>query len=337
LIFAVLSDKIAMMKKNFWEKLSAPGGPASGGNKPIMVIAPMSGVTDEAFRLMFLKYGKPDIFWTEFISASALVSEKGREYCLNVLKFSPKERPIIAQVFGSNPTQMENACKFVESLGFDGIDINMGCPDRNIEKQGAGSDLIKNPALAKKIIQSAKKGAKNIPISVKTRIGYSKNEINKWIPAILEENVSALTIHFRTRNELYLPPAHWDLAKQVVALKNKISPKTLIIGNGDVKTLEQAYKLVEKTGVDGVMIGRAVLGNPWFFSKKIPTLKQKLKAIVEHANLLSKDKHWDSIKKHFHAYAKGFRGASNLREKLMKVKNAGETKKVIDEFLKNVV
>ena len=307
----------------------------------------MSGVTDEAFRLMFLKYGKPDVFWTEFISAAALVSPKGRKYCLNVLKFKKPaksqkafrrarqnaqsafvgERPIVAQIFGSNPVEIEKACQVVADLGFDGIDINMGCPDKDIEKQGAGSALIKNPDLAKEIIRAAKRGAKNLPISVKTRLGYAKNEIKTWIPALLEENISALTIHFRTRNEFYLSPAHWELAEEIVNLKNEISPKTIIIGNGDVKTLEQAHKLVKETGVDGVMIGRAVLGNPWFFTDHLPTTKERLKAVIEHAKLYDKfGGPFDAVKKHLHAYVKSFEGARELREKLMATKSLLDVK-----------
>lgn len=183
-----------------------------------MVVAPMSGVTDEAFRLMFLKYGKPDVFWTEFISAAALLSPKGRKYCLDTLKFSPKERPIVAQIFGADPVQIEKACEAVAELGFDGIDINMGCPDRDIEKQGAGSALIKDFDLAKAAIRAAKKGAKGLPVSVKTRIGYNKEQIDEWILALLKENIAALTVHFRTRKELSMPPAHWELAPKIVKL-----------------------------------------------------------------------------------------------------------------------
>ena len=300
-----------------------------------MVAAPMSGVTDEAFRLMFLKYGKPDVFWTEFISAAALFSPKGRKYCLKVLKFSPKERPIVAQIFGGDPVYVEKAAETVADLGFDGIDINMGCPDKDIEKQGAGSALIKNPELAKEIIRAAERGAKNIPISVKTRIGYGKNEISEWILILLKENIAALTVHLRTRDEMYGAPAHWEVAKEIVKMRDRYAPETLIIGNGDVKTLEEAQKLVKKTGLDGIMIGRAVLGNPWFFSGKEPKFSELLNAVIEHADILSAEGlPWDSIKKHLHAYAKGFKGAKDLRESLMKVKNSTEVKKVIESFLK---
>jgi len=319
-----------------------------------MVSAPMSGITDEAFRLMFLKYGRPDVFWTEFVSAEGLLS-KGREYCLKTLRYSPGEHPIVAQIFGSEPIMFEKAAADVAKLGFDGIDINMGCPDRDIEKQGAGAALIKNPELAKKIIRATKKGAPKTPISVKTRIGYNKNEISEWIPALLEENIAALVVHFRTRKELFMPPAHWELAEDVIKLRNRYSPSTLIIGNGDIKSFAEARKLAEKTELDGIMVGRAVLGDPWFFlasPKPVgegglghsPTIPERLNAVIEHAELFEnfykedmkngRCKQFDSLKKHFHAYTKGFYGAKELRESLMKVKNASETKKVIENFLK---
>jgi len=232
------------------------------------------------------------------------------------------------------------------SLGFDGIDINMGCPDRDIEKQGAGAALIKNPVLAKEIIRAALRGAQNkqkkIPVSIKTRIGYNKNEISTWIPTLLEEDLAALTIHLRTRKEMYATPAHWELAEKIVKLRGKYAPKTLIIGNGDVKSVAEARELIKKTRVDGVMFGRSVLGNPWFFAPRslgevgFPTTAERLNAIIEHAELFEGE-HFESIKKHFHAYAKGFEGAKELRESLMKVKNLAETKKVIENFLDNMV
>ena len=306
-------------------------------------MAPMSGVTDEACRLMFLKYGKPDVFWTEFVSAEGLFS-KGRKYCLKLLEHSSKEKPIVAQLFGCNPADFERAAKLVAELGFDGIDINMGCPDYAIEKQGAGSTLIKKPALAKEIIQATKRGAGKLPVSVKTRLGYDKIQIKEWLGAILEEKPAVITVHLRTRNELYLPKAHWELAKEILKLRDKISPKTLIIGNGDVKSLDEAKKLVKETRLDGIMIGRAVVGDPWFFSGKSPSNIKRLNAIVEHAELfdsLHKEeaqkrnyhKVFASIKKHFHASVKGFRGAKELRDGLMAVKNTAETKKIIRDFL----
>lgn len=314
------------MELGFWKKME----------KPIMAIAPMSGVTDEAFRLMFLKYGEPSVFWTEFVSAEGLFS-RGREYCLKILEHSQKEKPIVAQLFGANPADFERAAKLMAGLGFDGVDINMGCPDRNIEKKGGGAALMKDYKLAKEIIRATIRGAGKLPVSVKTRIGYKKNQIDMWIPALLEEGPAVLTVHFRTRDEMYFAPANWKTAKEIVKLRNKISPKTLILGNGDVKSLEDAKRLAREAGLDGIMIGRAVLGNPWFFTGKTPTVPQRLNAIIGHTEIFSRlygeGKHFDSLKKHFHAYTKGFRGAKTLRDQLMKVKNASETKAVVKNFL----
>jgi len=304
-----------------------------------MAIAPMSGVTDEAFRLMFLKYGKPSVFWTEFVSAQGLFHSRGKVFCLKILEHSPKEKPIVAQLFGSAPSDFEKAASLMQELGFDGVDINMGCPDRAIEKQGAGAALIKNVNLAKEIIRATLRGAqgkqKRIPVSVKTRLGYNKIEIENWIKPILEEKIAVLTVHFRTKKELYFSKAHWEVAKEIVALRDKISPKTLLLGNGDVKSLLQAEKLIKETGLDGIIVGRAVVGDVWFFSGKKPSLQERLDVIVEHAELLSSlGGHFESMKKHFHAYTKGFRGAKELRENLMKVKNVEEVKKEIGNFLK---
>ncbi|MBU2539587.1 tRNA-dihydrouridine synthase [Patescibacteria group bacterium] len=322
------------MKLGFWKKLK----------KPIMVVAPMSGITDEAFRLMFLKYGRPSVFWTEFVSTDGLFS-KGREHCLKILKFFPAEHPIVVQVFGSNPLQFEKAAEMIAGLGFDGIDINMGCPNRDIEKKGGGAALIKSPGLAKEIIRATKKEAGKLPVSVKTRIGYAKKQIDEWIPTLLKENIAALTVHFRTRNEKYRVPANWELAEEIVRLRDRYAPETLILGNGDVRSIAEARQLVEKTGLDGIMIGRGVLGNPWFFSGHYPSILERLNAIIEHAEIfddfykkdIGKDgccKQFDSMKKHFHEYAKGFKGAKDLRESLMKVKNSSEARQKVEDFLK---
>ncbi len=310
------------MQSNFWKKLK----------KPIIVMAPMSGVTDDAFRLMLLKHGRPDVFWTEFVSVEGLFS-KGRESCLKTLDFSPGEHPIVAQIFGSDPIYFKMAAEEIEKLGFDGIDINMGCPDKAIEQKGAGAALIKDVNLAKQIIRATKEGAKKIPVSVKTRLGYDENQITEWIKPLLEENIAALTIHFRTRKEMYRSPAQWDLAKEIVRLRNLYSPETLIIGNGDVKSLTQAYALAEENQIDGIMIGRATLGNPWFFSNRLPTTPERLKAIIEHAELFNDPRQFNVMKKHFHAYAKGFNGAPELRDRLMEAKDYSEVKKLIEEFL----
>jgi len=309
------------MKKTFWEKLK----------KPFFCLAPMSDVTDPPFRRMIAKYGKPDVMWTEFVSADGLALGQKEEILKN-LKFTKKEKPIVAQVFTSNPKNMRIAAKIIQQAGFDGIDINMGCPDRKIEKQGAGAALIKNPKFARKLIKAAKSGAPNIPVSVKTRIGYNKNEIEEWISELLKETPVALTIHWRTRKEMSRAEARWKIAPIAVKLRDKISPKTLIIGNGDIKSLNRAKKISKQTGVDGVMIGRGVFGNPWFFSGKNPSKTEKLKALLEHSRLyekLSGHKSFAIMKKHFKAYANGYTGAKKLRVKLMNARNSKEAEKII--------
>jgi nifR3 family TIM-barrel protein len=336
---------------NFWEKLSAQ---CRKERKPILCLAPMSDVTDEAFRQMFVKYGKftrpdgtvmggPDVLFTEFVSAAGLCS-RGYKNMLTDLKFKPNERPIAAQIFGSNPEHFFKSAQILAKLRFDGIDINMGCPDRKVEKQGAGAALMKNHKLAQEIILAAKKGAPKLPISVKTRIGYYKNEIETWMPVLIAAQPAAIIVHGRTRKEMSLVPAHWDAigraAEIIKASKNKI----LIIGNGDVQNLADAHAKAKQYKLDGIMVGRAAFGNPWFFNSKLSKekvpLKKQLQAMAEHAKLFEKlyknKRSFDVMKKHFKAYVTGFDGAKELRIKLMQTKTAAEVKEITEEFFKNI-
>ncbi|OHA16352.1 MAG: hypothetical protein A3H57_01675 [Candidatus Taylorbacteria bacterium RIFCSPLOWO2_02_FULL_43_11] len=323
-------------KMNFWLRLK----------KPFFVLAPLADVTDEAFRLIITKYGKPDVLWTEFTSADGLCDKEGREHLKINLMFSKKERPIVAQLFSANPEKMRQASKYVASLGFDGIDINMGCPDRKIEKSGAGAALIKNPTLARQIIEAAKDGiklsGKNIPVSVKTRLGYGNDILDSWLPELLREEVAAVTIHARTRKEMSDVPADWNRVQGAVSIRNEMKSNALIIGNGDVRDLFEAQKRIEETGADGVMLGRAIFGNPWLFlkSQKAVSVSTKLNTMVEHAKLFEKLfkglKNFAIMKKHFKAYASGFDGAKELRIKLMETSGADEVAKITKQFLKGL-
>ena len=203
--------------------------------------------------------------------------------------------------------------------------------------------MIKNPKLAREIIRAAKEGAPNLPISVKTRIGYNKNEIATWIPEILSEGVAALTIHCRTRKEMSLVPARWEHVREVVAIRDKISPETLILGNGDVKDMDDARAKAAEFGADGVMLGRAIFGNPWLFSSLhgeqiVPTVKEKLEVMVEHTKLfeelLGDIKSFAIMKKHYKAYVNGFDGAKEFRTELMEAKDAAEVGERVRVFLK---
>ncbi len=364
------------MESNFWKKIAHD-------TKPFFCLAPMADVTDPAFRRIVAKYGKPDVLWTEFVSADGLCHPKGREKLLKDLEYVPAERPIVAQLFSSNPDNMRAACKLCTELGFDGVDINMGCPDRTIEKQGCGSAMIKTPDIAIQIIQAAKDGiaeavAENpslqaIPLSVKTRVGYNKEDIDGWIAMVLKQDIAALTIHARTRKDLSQVPANWEYVKRVVALRDTLAPNTIIIGNGDVSDREDGIAKARATGCDGIMIGRAVFGNPWIFNKDISVarkgswkqnmllrllppslakkimgdsrytiaaipLSEKLRVMVEHTRLFEKllgdVKNFAVMKKHYKAYATGFTGAKELRIKLMETHSGDETEAIVDEFLK---
>ena len=341
--------------KNFWKELE----------RPFFCLAPMSDVTDIAFRQILAKYGKDRenknkvVFWTEFVAADGLANKFARKKLSHMLEYKESERPIVAQVFGANPENMKIACQYIASLDFDGIDINMGCPDKSVISQGAGSALIRTPKLAQEIIKAAhdgiKSAGKNIPVSVKTRVGFNKEEIDTWIPELMKEDISALTIHLRTKKEMSDVPANWDYMEKIKKLIEKSGKEILLIGNGDVASLDEAKEKVKKYGCDGVMIGRGVFGNPWFFSSagkrqdlgnlersclEEPTIEQKLNVLIEHTQiferelLIPKHKNFAVMKKHFKAYVNGFDGAKELRVKLMETENAKEVEKIINEFLK---
>jgi len=349
------------MNLGFWQKL----------NKPIFVLAPMADVTDCAFRQIIAKHGKPDVFWTEFVSADGLAHPVAREKLLIDFKYGENERPIVAQIFGGKPENIRIASALCKELGFDGIDINMGCPDRAVEKQCAGSGMIKDPKLAREVIRAAIEGGGGLPVSVKTRIGYNKNEIETWIPELLKEDLAVLTVHLRTRKEMSDVPAHWDYMKRIVEIRDEMKKDTLIFGNGDAVDIDDARKKCKETGCDGVMLGRAIFGNPWLFASRnkaplkkhenfmlkifsvrrrhfsqgfsqglFPSTPEKLKVMIEHTKLfeemLGGHKNFAIMKKHYKAYVNGFEGAKELRMKLMEAKNAGEVAEITNDFLSKI-
>lgn len=337
---------------NFWQKLPTP----------FFVLAPMADVTDAPFRQMIAKYsahqradgtvGGPDVMWTEFVSADGLVraTPEGKQKLLADLIYTEEERPIVAQLFSSNEEHMESAARLCLELGFDGVDINMGCPDRSIEKQGCGSAMIKNPALAVKIIEAAKRGARSaevagIPVSVKTRLGYNQDQLEEWLPALLEAKPAAITIHARTRKEMSKVPARFARIKQAVAIRDSLQKndeqQTKIIGNGDALSLSDAQQKALESGADGVMLGRAIFGNPWLFQTRadlLPqSLEQRLLVLVEHSLLFAEllpFKNFAVMKKHYKAYVRDFPHAHDLRLKLMEQDSATAVAEVVREFFK---
>lgn len=322
--------------KNFWTQLA----------RPLFVLAPLADVTDPAFRKLIAKYSKPAgpaVFWTEFVSADglALAPEEGRRKLMRDLEFSEAERPIVAQFFTATPKHMEAAAALARELGFDGVDINMGCPANTIVWQGAGANLIKNPPLALEIIAAAKQGAGDLPVSVKTRLGYNKDEIESWIPTLLSAEPAALTLHARTKKEMSKVPAHWGRVKDAVKIRNELQSSALILGNGDARDLDDAKEKAVASGADGVMLGRAIFGRPWLFQCSAElqnkSIEERLHIAVEHTKLfeemLGDVKSFAIMKKHFKAYVEGFPGAKELRMELMETQNAAQVEQVISRFL----
>ncbi len=226
-------------------------------------------------------------------------------------------------------------------LGFDGIDINMGCPDKSIEKQGCGAAMIKNPEKAVAVIEAALRGAGGkIPVSVKTRVGYNKDELETWLPILLATDIAALTVHARTRKEMSLVPARWERVARAVEIRNELKSKALIIGNGDALSLADAKEKAAMSGADGVMLGRAIFGNPWLFHPEKDlsniSLEERFRVLIEHTYLFEEllpHKNFAIMKKHYKAYVNGFDGAKELRVRLMEAKDASEVESVANTFL----
>lgn len=316
---------------SFWNRLQ----------KPFFVMAPMADVTDAAFRQLVARRGPPDIFWTEFVSADGLYHTReikkmrdGENPLMGILAKSEAEQPIVAQIFGSNPDTIVYAAKLIEELGFDGVDINMGCPDRAVEKQGCGAAMMKNPKLAQEIIRAAQ-AATHLPVSVKTRVGYDKETLDEWLPMLLETAPAAITLHLRTRKDMSLVAANWEYMKKAVEIRDRLNPGVLLIGNGDVQELEDARTKIAESGCEGAMLGRAMFGNPWVFAGRADAdtpLVEKLAALIELAQDFEKlvpRKNFSILKKHIKAFVTGFDGAAELRARLMEVENAEELATII--------
>ena len=303
----------------------------------------MADVTDPAYRKLIVEYGAPDVSWTEFVSADGLyhMREKAKKPdeknpLVRDLGYTEAERPILAQLFSSKPEMMAYAANLCKELGFDGIDINMGCPDRSIEKQGAGAAMIKTPELAREVIQAARTAG--LPVSVKTRIGYNTEQIDTWIPQLLAEQPEALTIHLRTRKEMSKVPAHWELMPRIVALRDELSPETLIIGNGDVRDMQVAREKAELYGCDGVMLGRGIFGFPWLFTERLPEEvppSERIEALLKLAQYfgeLQPPKSPHILKKHVKAFVTGWPEAPTLRAELMEANTLEEFERILSTY-----
>lgn len=319
-------------RSNFWQRLE----------KPIFALAPMDDVTDTVLRQVIARCGKPAVFFTEFTNVEGMFS-KGERAVMSRLQYTEIERPLVAQIWGSKPENFYRAAKKLIEMGFDGIDLNMGCPASGVLQKGVCSGLINNRPLAKEIITATKEGAAGIiPVSVKTRLGYRAIDFD-WIRFVLEQDPAVLTVHARTVSEMSKVPAHWDKLKTVVDIRNEMHSNALIIGNGDIKSLSEARQKVAEAGADGAMIGRGIFENPYLFSETITlsdkTLEEKMHLLLEHMQMWTETwgetKHFPILRKFFKVYASGFPGAQDLRMQLMETQNPEETKQVVTAFLRD--
>lgn len=296
----------------------------------------MEDVTDTVFRQIVASCGAPDLFFTEFASADGLQSA-GRHEVGKRLKFTENEKPLIAQIWGMNPEAYMKTATELAEVGFDGVDINMGCPVDKVIKQGACSALIKNPTLAAEIIAATREGAGDLPVSVKTRIGFNEVATEEWCGFLLEQNLDALTVHGRTTKEQSKVPANWDEVAKVVEIRDSQSPGTVIIGNGDVLSYAEAQEKADKYGVDGVMIGRGIFHNPWVFNENVDVRSKstadRIELLSHHLRLFNEtwgdEKDFNIMKKFVKMYVNGFEGAAEMRDLMMKSKSYEELVEVI--------
>ena len=326
------------MNLGFWGKLK----------RPIVGLAPMDGVTDAPMRYITAKYGRPDVMFTEFVSADGLkrvtggnkLSLASRNSLLRHLRFDESERPVVAQLFGGEPESFFEVAKLIVKMGFDGVDINMGCPAKKVAGRGEGAGLIKNHELAGEIIAAVKKGVEGkIPVSVKTRIGFEKAD-PEWWKFLATQDLAAVTIHGRTFKQLYQGEADWEAIGEAGTLIKQSG--AVFLGSGDISSRQQAVVSCQKYGVDGALIGRGAMGNPWIFKKlknsKTQELKpeEKLSIAVEHARKFEEvfpNDRFFIMRKHLSWYARGFDGAADLRQKLVLCNSADEVEAIVSRFL----
>jgi nifR3 family TIM-barrel protein len=307
--------------------------------KPFLVLAPMDDVTDTVFRRIVADCARPDLFFTEFVNVDGLQSP-GRPNLIKKIEFTPTEQPLIAQIWGKNPENFYKTAQELVEMGFAGVDLNMGCPAKPVIKDGCGSALINNRDLALEIIQATKDGvAGRIPVSVKTRLGFNTVDLT-WHELLLQQGLTMLTIHGRTKKEMSDVPAHWDLIGEVRKLRDSLAPDTLLVGNGDVETRQQALELAEQYELDGIMIGRGIFHDPYLFAEQSPwenmTRQQRVDLYAKHVALFAQT--WPdaarriaALNKFCKVYISGFDGAKELREKLMNAKSADELLAFLDE------
>jgi len=321
------------LKKNFWRELP----------RPFFVLAPMEDVTDVVFRHVVSKAARPDVFFTEFTNTESFCHPEGKQSVRGRLIFTEDEQPIVAHIWGDKPEYFRQMSIGMAELGFAGVDINMGCPVPNVASRGKGSGLILRPDVAAEIIQAAKAGG--LPVSVKTRLGYTHiEEWREWLTHILKQDIANLSIHLRTRKEMSEVAAHWELIPEIKELRDRVAPDTLLTINGDIPDRQVGMELAEQYGVDGIMIARGIFKNPFAFEKepREHSSKEYLDLLRLHLDLFDQyveevRRPFKSLHRFFKIYVKGFRGASELRNRLMSTESTSEVRALLNEFEKNII
>ena len=311
--------------------------------QPFFVLAPMEAVTDVVFRHVVERAGAPNVFFTEFANATGWVHAGDRAIAGRLIK-TDDEYPLVAQIWGGEPGDMEQFAQHCARLGFAGIDINMGCPAKSAIKSG-GAALIRNPDVAVAAIAAAKTAG--LPVSVKTRLGYSTvDEWRAWLTTLLQQDIVNLTIHLRTKKEMSKVAAHYELIDDIVALRDAIAPQTLLTINGDIRDRAHGMALVAAhPGVNGVMIGRGVFADPFCFASHADSVVQGSSSMAQrnfallryHLDLFD---HWqpqlgrpyETLKRFYKIYIRDFDGAKELRDQLMHTTSTDEARQIIHQW-----
>lgn len=310
---------------SFWHELPTP----------FYALAPMEAVTDVVFRHVVASAAAPDVYFTEFTNATGWAAAGDKAIGGRLIK-TDDERPIVAQLWGSVPDAMGKLSRHCEELGYDGIDINMGCPDSSAVKSGGGAGMIRTPEVAADMIAAAKTAG--LPVSVKTRLGYSRvDEWEAWLTHILQQDVDNLTIHLRTKKEMSKVPAHFEVITDIMALRDSVAPRTLLTINGDIRDRAHGEALVQETGVDGVMIGRGIFANPFAFQVNPTehTRKELLDLLLLQLQLhdawdsSAYPRKFDPLKRFFKIYVRDFEGAAELRDQLMHSRSTNEVRDIL--------
>lgn len=306
----------------------------------------MEDVTDTVFRQVVARAGCPDVFFSEFTSTDGLFSP-GFKRVKERLEYTSGEQPLIAQIWGNKPENYYKAAKIISEQGFTGIDINMGCPVKKITSKGCCSALIDNPALAKELILACQEGcAENIPVSVKTRLGFKRLQTEEWFNFLLELNLPAITVHGRLAKDQSKYPADWSEIHRVVKMKDQIAPDTVIIGNGDVQSPDEIEQKHHDHKVDGIMIGRGIFHNLLIFRKEANIfdeleVNKKIELLEYHLDLFQArwgtECRYATMKKFFKVYLKNFQYSSDIRSEMMLTTDVLSARVVLDKFKKELL